>query len=231
MTISTEQRVKMIAGIKRSWKNANVRREQSRQLMIRYCSPKSHTPEANQHRVNSRKGYRHSAETIRKISEAQAGRPLSTSHRKALCVHKSRAGSLGLKRSDSTKKKLSAITKKQWQTGVHVPTYSSKGQREVASIFRNDGYTVKEEFFFNGRPYDVFVEEKNLLIEFNGTFWHRDPRFHSTSDICQKIWNNDKTKMELAKQNGYDIAVVWQYDWEHTKDKKKLLESIVNGTN
>lgn len=221
----------MIVGIKRSWKNADARREQSREFMVRCCAPKSHTPEANQHRVNSRKGYRHSNETIRKIRETQAGRPLSVSHRKALGVHKSRSGSLGLKRSDATKRKLSAITKKQWQNGIHIPTYRSKGQREVATIFRNGGYTVKEEFFVNGRPYDVFVKEKNLLIEFNGTFWHRDPRFYPTSDVCQKVWDNDRIKMETAKQNGYDVAVVWQYDWEHVGDKNKFLETIANGIN
>ena len=228
--ISLEQREKMTLGVKKYWNNNDKAKMRSRKLMISYCNPNSHTPDANKHRVESRKGYRHSAETICKIKNAQVGRPLSISHRKALRVRKSRAGSLGLKRSNETKKKLSAITKKQWKSGIHIPTYRSKGQREVASILRNFEYTVKEEFFINGRPYDVFVKEKNLLIEFNGTFWHRDPRFYPKSDICQKVWDNDKIKMENAKQNGYDIIVVWQYDWEHAIEKKKYIMEVINGS-
>lgn len=228
--ISPEQRQKMVEGIKRSWKNADIRRKCNAELMKKYCHPKAWSLETNKKRVLSRKGYRHTADTVEKIRVALKGRPLSKSHRKALCVPKSHPGSLGLKRSAATKQKLSQITLLQWKTGVHVPTYRSKGQREVASMFRNDGYAVKEEFFINGRPYDVFVKERNLLIEFNGTFWHRDPRFYSQSGACQKVWDNDKTKMELAKQNGYNIAVIWQYDWERSQDKPQLLESIINGT-
>ena len=221
----------MIEGIKKSWQNASVRRKQSRELMIKYCHPKAWSSETNRKRVESRGDYRHSPETIEKIRVALKGRPFTRRHKKALRVPKCRAGSLGLKRTNETKQKLSAITKKQWKNGVHIPTYRSKGQQEVAGILRRSGHDVKEEFFINGKPYDVFVQDTNLVIEFNGTFWHRDPRFYDKSDTCQKIWDHDKEKMEMARQAGHGVAVIWQHDWEHACNKKHLLESIVNGTN
>jgi len=46
----------------------------------------------------------------------------------------------------------------------------------------------------------------------------------------EKIWNSDKTKIDIAIQSGYNVVTIWQYDWEHTTDKKDFLERIVNGT-
>jgi hypothetical protein len=229
--ISPEQREKMIYGSKKSWIGDDARKEKSRELMVKYCHPNAWTDETNKKRSKSREGYKHSENTIQKIKTALSGKPLTKKHREALCVPKIRSGSLGLKRSDITKQKLSQITTLQWKSGIHKVTYKSKGQIEVANMFRNEGFCVEEEFFINGKPYDVFVKDKNLIVEFNGTYWHRDPRFYDVSSICQEKWNYDKNKLDIAKQNGYNVFVIWQYDWEHSNDKLSIIKEILNGIN
>ena len=75
-----------------------------------------------------------------------------------------------------------------------------------------------------GKGYYLFydIKIKNLLIELNGTYWHCDPRKYESTDIVnfpgntykrvQDVWDKDKYKTELAKQNGFFIETIWEKD-------------------
>ena len=91
------------------------------------------------------------------------------------------------------------------------------------------GYITEDEFIINGRPFDVYIKDKNLLIEFNGSFWHRDPRFskYKNDPTSIKIWNSDKEKIDTAKQMGYDVKVIWQKDWESCENKEEYIKQIL----
>lgn len=41
------------------------------------------------------------------------------------------------------------------------------------------------------------------------------------------IWKRDSEKIDSAKNNGYDIKVIWQSDWENCQDKNKYIEDIL----
>jgi hypothetical protein len=179
---------------KKHWVNNEAGRQKSRELMIKYCAPHSQSDEAIRKRVESRKWYtRHSDDTRDKISKALSGRPFSEHHKQQLRKPKS-VKRMGYKCSEETKKKLSVIAKKQWLDGVHKRTFKSKGQMEVIKILMDMGYDVEDEFLFKGRPYDVYVREKNLLIEFNGTYWHRDPRFYTAAPDVSEVWEKGQKK-------------------------------------
>lgn len=227
-TISPERREKMIDGIKKSWENADVRREQARNLMIKHCHPIAWTDDTNKKRRDSRIGYKHSAETIKKISDSLCGKSLSDEHKMALCVPKIRPGSLGLKRSQETKNKLSSITKNQWKSGLHKPIYKSKGHQEIIDILKQFGLEIVDEYIVDGRPYDVYIKNINCIIEFNGTYWHRDPRFYNDTLACKKIWERDHNKVDVAMKRGYTVVTIWQHDWESCKDKRLLIKDILN---
>ena len=75
-----------------------------------------------------------------------------------------------------------------------------------------------------------------MVIEFNGTFWHRDPRFYKAFPLkekytvdkeCERVWKNDLEKVDIAKKHGYDVKIIWQYDWENCPDKVKYLKEIL----
>jgi hypothetical protein len=65
-------------------------------------------------------------------------------------------------------------------------------------------------------------------VEYNGTYWHRDPRFYKITEEVKLIHRKDAEKINLAKSHGYDIVVVWQHDWESCVDKKQYLKDILN---
>jgi hypothetical protein len=147
--------------------------------MIKHCWPKSQTEETKKKRVESRSWYKHSEETKRKISDSNMGRISSEETRLKQSKAKKKNPVrywLGKHRYEETLKKMSSSTKQHWKDGIHKPKYKSKGHQEIIDILVNLGHEIQDEYLIDGRPYDVFVKDKNLLIEFNGTFWHRDPR-------------------------------------------------------
>lgn len=225
--ISSERRKKMAVGIKKYYKNNQAAKSRCKDLMIKHCLPKCQTIESKIKRVKSRDWYKPNEDTKRKMSQSQIGKILTEEHKLKLRKPKKIKRS-NFRHTTETKNKLSLITKSQWESEVHKPIFKSTGQREVIELLKEQGYSVQDEYIVGGKPYDVFIKEKNLLIEFNGTYWHRDPRFFSSSDEVVKIWEKDKNKMLIAESNGYIIKVIWQHDWEQCKDKNIYIKKLLN---
>lgn len=71
---------------------------------------------------------------------------------------------------------------------------------------------------------DIFIPSKKKIIECFGDYWHCNPAkcqpdyynrlVHMTA---QQIWDKDNMRLDLLKQNGYEVEVVW----ENTKKKFK----------
>lgn len=65
-----------------------------------------------------------------------------------------------------------------------------------------------------------------LIIEFNGTYWHADPRRYKPEDVLkfpngdvlvEAIWEKDAKRTEYLNQLGYRVFVIWEMDWKHDK--------------
>ena len=223
---SEETLKKRSESIKKSYINNVNLIEIRRQNAYKTIVGRTQTEEEKQKRANSNRGKKRSEETKVRMSLAKKGKLLSESHRSALIGIERKKVNRSYPRSEETKQKLSAITKQQWKDGVHTATYRSKGQIEVEDVIKSIGYDIKPEFLIEGRPYDTFVLSKNLLIEVNGTVWHRDPRFYKMTDDVKFIHQKDAEKINLAKKCGYDIIVIWQHDWEQCTNKEDYIKNI-----
>lgn len=74
---------------------------------------------------------------------------------------------------------------------------------------------------------------KNKLIEYNGDYWHANPSiyteefYNKTSKMsANDIWNKEKHKDRIAKENGYEILKIWEKDYKI--DSKRELEKCIN---
>jgi endogenous inhibitor of DNA gyrase (YacG/DUF329 family) len=67
---------------------------------------------------------------------------------------------------------------------------------------------------------DIYIPEKNLIIEFFGDYWHCNPSKY-TEDYYHRyihlsaadIWKKDKIREDSIKQLGYNFQIVWESDF------------------
>ena len=85
------------------------------------------------------------------------------------------------------------------------------------------GYTVELEKSFGRYGFDLYVKELNLLIEVNPTISHQSTREIPTyfGNIQPRDRNYHINKLKIARDNGYDCIMIW--DWD---DKEKVLNFL-----
>ena len=127
----------------------------------------------------------------------------------------------GKSHSDKTKKILSNITKKMWENGKFDNgngLWRSKLEKNVFA-FLSERFECFHSYRVKNFVFDVFIPKLNLLIEINGDYWHLNPLIYSCDyyDKFRKItaleiWERDRLKSEIAKQQGYNFCCIWQKD-------------------
>jgi transcriptional regulator CtsR len=77
---------------------------------------------------------------------------------------------------------------------------------------------------------------RNKIIEFHGDFWHANPLFYGEDFIIPRCnikasekWKIDEAKFKLAESHGYEILVVWEFDFK--EDSKKIIDKCLKFLN
>ena len=107
--------------------------------------------------------------------------------------------------------------------------FCSKQESRVASSLTSLGLGYKHQFWIARRSYDfrLYGFDRNLIIEYNGDFWHANPTIYKSEDLLSypegkiraaDIWTRDETKKNLAEKYGYTIVYIWE------SEIKKLSE-------
>jgi hypothetical protein len=94
----------------------------------------------------------------------------------------------------------------------------SNGEVEVAKYIESLGFQLRldKRITDNWRDvrFDIIVESKKLVVEFNGVYWH---------SIANRERDYHIKKRELAESLGYEMLSIWQDDYESKKDKIEAL--------
>lgn len=214
-------------------------------------------------KMNPFYGKHHSAETINSIKEktktASENLWKNENYR-----NKVLNAVIGLKRSEKFKHEQSERVKKQfndpyqrkirsdkmkesWQNGniVFTPNPSTNRSKQELLFFTKlkeiinnalDKQVIK--YVKNNKNRwlfpDVLIPDKKIIIEFNGSFWHADPRRFNSTDIVHRnitaaeIWKTDKYKKDLYQQLGYKYLCVWSDDFKKQPDEtiNNLIKQI-----
>jgi hypothetical protein len=108
----------------------------------------------------------------------------------------------------------------------------SKAEKELAKTFRRLNYRVKSQHLIESYHFDLFVEELNLVIEYNGDYWHCNPLkyapdfLHPQKQItAMELWEHDQMKKDLAIERGYNYHVIWESDYN--KDPEFEIKNII----
>ena len=98
-------------------------------------------------------------------------------------------------------------------------------------------YTKNREFYiYNKETKSVLVYDfryNNKIIEFNGDYFHCNPKIYDSlfynnkkKMYSKEIWEFDKAKNDFAKKSGFHVLVVWQKDF--VDDPLKTLNNCLN---
>lgn len=123
--------------------------------------------------------------------------------------------------------------------------YSKMSQeffRDVDSIINEKYHTyfkTKNYEFDIKHNYDVYfldyyIEELKICIEFNGDYWHANPKIYKPEDNiyqtnmnAQQIWDKDKNRYDtLAKEYNIKTYVVWESEFRNGLTAKDFLKNI-----
>jgi len=112
--------------------------------------------------------------------------------------------------------------------------YISKAQREIYEILKNDNYVLDGRISL--MKVDIINYKKKIAIEYHGDYWHCNPLFWKKDDFNKSLkmtakekWNNDNKRYWVLKKLGYDIHIIWEYDWINNREKiYKLLNTITD---
>lgn len=130
-------------------------------------------------------------------------------------------------------------------TSRHKLAYTSQIEldfiKEIESIIGKLEYTNLSKPYgkwsHDKNGYYVFdIKHKDAIIEFNGDYWHANPKSYLADDIIRNkfasdIWKNDAHKLDFARSFGFRVMVVWESDYKINKQKtiNEVVTWIQNG--
>lgn len=131
---------------------------------------------------------------------------------------------------EDVRKKMSDIMKTRIANGELKSYNRSKAEDEIILLLKNK-YLVIPNYIIESKIFDIYIPDLNLLIEYNGDYWHSNPKIYDENYFNKKknktakeIWLYDKNKLDLSKKYAYNCEVVWESDY---KKNKNIIKKII----
>lgn len=121
----------------------------------------------------------------------------------------------------------------------HLFSHSLKAEKFFKELFvdefKDDDIRMKpntKEFYLRYDKktvyrYDFTNITRKKIIEFNGSYWHANPKKYSSDWVnatmkmtAQQIWDRDEKKIQFAKSKGFDVLVIWDEDVKNNKQQE-----------
>lgn len=181
-------------------------------------------------------GKKHNKKTKNKISKSRKGKSVGNNNAMANPEHKKTAITNLKKKWDNgemehVRKMFSKTIKKTRRLGKIKSIIRSKKEKEIIKEIKKMGYEVKHSLKIDTKICDIFLPKLNLVIEYNGDYWHCNPKKYSADYFHQvkkktakELWEYDNNKIDLIKRKGYNLVIVWESDLKEDPD---LINKII----
>lgn len=92
-------------------------------------------------------------------------------------------------------------------------------ENEVSDFVESLGAKVDRhrKDLLNGLEIDIYIPDKKIGIEFNGTYWHSE-------EIKGKTYHLNKTLR--AYKNGIHLIHIFEYEWADEQKRRKILDML-----
>lgn len=118
-------------------------------------------------------------------------------------------------------------------------SYSKIGLEFCKKIYKGisdlypEAYFGENEFIFQFKGYkiikpDFYIPKLKLIIEFNGTFYHRDKRIYNNKNdlISEAIRKREERRLKILRESfGMEVLIIWESDYN--KNKKEVINKVI----
>jgi G:T-mismatch repair DNA endonuclease (very short patch repair protein)/predicted transcriptional regulator len=182
-------------------------------------------------------GKKHSEKSKNKISENRKGKSLGNDNAMSNPIYRKKAIDSITKKwvngeMEHVRKIMSKTGKENHTLGKIKSIIKSKAELEIKNLVEDLGFDVISSFRVSSKICDIYIPKLNLIIEYNGDYWHCNPKKYNKeffnrkkNKLAWEIWKYDLLKLELIKELGYNIEVVWESDY---KKDKQIIKNIIN---
>ena len=132
----------------------------------------------------------------------------------------------GKKHTQETLKKISDKISKNFPKQGPVSNKEKKLLTELKKLKQEP----KGSFTVGQFICDIYIKKHNLIIEFNGDYWHCNPKKYLPDYIhphkkktAKDIWEEDEKRIDKIKKFGYNLEVIWESDFNDLTLLKKII--------
>jgi G:T-mismatch repair DNA endonuclease (very short patch repair protein) len=181
-------------------------------------------------------GKKHDTKSIEKISNSRKGKAKGKNNSMSNPKWKNKV-SINLKKKwdsgdlDHLRQFFSETIKKTRRSGKLKSVIRSKQEKGIVLKIKKLGYEVRHLLRVDTKICDIFIPKLNLVIEYNGDYWHCNPKkykpdyFHQVKNkTAKELWEYDKNKIDLIKEKGYNLEVIWESE---LKEDESIINKII----
>jgi very-short-patch-repair endonuclease len=179
-------------------------------------------------------GRKHSEETKKNISNSRKGKYNGDIHHTKKDEYKE-LSKIIMQRNWSdgilNREEISEMMKTNIKLGKLNTQNKSKKENEIKYFLNSLGHEVTQYFRVDTKICDFYLPKLNLIIEYFGDYWHCNPIKYNENYFNHKkglkakeLWEQDSNRLELIKNYGYNLEVVWETELKYNNNK--LLEII-----
>jgi len=176
-------------------------------------------------------------EQVKEIQH-RAGQNLKAKYRTGSLIHWSKSDPA---KALVAQKKI----KENWERRIAngIPTnrsfyQTSAMERKLGSFLADLGEKFEAQKSLGYHNYDYILTERKVVLEYNGSYWHCDPRLYPSDywhsrkkQHAWQIWEKDAKKKRIAENKGYFYLAIWEDDLQRMTDeqiKQYLVDTIKN---
>jgi hypothetical protein len=139
--------------------------------------------------------------------------------------------------SNSVKKHIHSVGTDKWiEHFGNFDNGRSLLEDEVYQYVKTRVSDVRNNISIDGFVVDILIDTK--VIEVFGDYWHANPMIYESTDIVrypgnkqvivQDKWDSDNLRLESLKKCGYDVLVIWEYEWRNNLNntQQKILDFL-----
>jgi G:T-mismatch repair DNA endonuclease (very short patch repair protein) len=185
---------------------------------------------------NSFYGKKHTKETKKQISKSRKGKAMGKNNSMSNPNHRKKTTEAIRKKwangeMEHVRKIFSEKLKETRKLGKIKSVIRSKIEKDIIKEIKYMGYKVDHSLRVETKIYDIYIPKLNLVIEFNGDYWHCNPKkyepdyYHQVKKkTAKELWEYDKNKIDLVIEKGYNLEVVWESDY---KSDKTIINKLI----